>query len=328
MRLTDVDFDLDVVVVLDRTTEMVPCRSAASPQGRSTGTCAPASGKGRRAGDVVARAKGPLTDWGVGQLVQRRGDQAGLPALHPHQTSSVTPLPTPGGVQGGEGTDLMRLAGWKSPAMLARNGVPAAAERARSAPPPTVAGRAAVAVGWRDRSIMDFNLRCIGIGRPGMERTTCCVVGGGPAGMVLGVLLARAGVDVTVLEKHGDFLRDFRGDTVHPTTIELLDDMGLGEKFAMLPQNRLEEVLVPVGDGFQRIASLRALPGKYKYIAMVPQWDLLNLLADAGTTCWSVAAASQPAAARGGWRRRRCGRSPFSPGVSSWNPAPRPVVRF
>jgi 2-polyprenyl-6-methoxyphenol hydroxylase-like FAD-dependent oxidoreductase len=115
-----------------------------------------------------------------------------------------------------------------------------------------------------------------------MERTTCCVVGGGPAGMVLGVLLARAGVDVTVLEKHGDFLRDFRGDTVHPTTIELLDDMGLGEKFAMLPQNRIEEVLVPVGDGIQRMASLRALPGKYKYIAMVPQWDLLNLLADAG----------------------------------------------
>jgi 2-polyprenyl-6-methoxyphenol hydroxylase-like FAD-dependent oxidoreductase len=115
-----------------------------------------------------------------------------------------------------------------------------------------------------------------------MERTTCCVVGGGPAGMVLGVLLARAGVEVTVLEKHGDFLRDFRGDTVHPTTIELLDDMGLGEKFAMLPQSRLEEVLVPVGDGFQRMASLRTLPGKYKYIAMVPQWDLLNLLADAG----------------------------------------------
>jgi 2-polyprenyl-6-methoxyphenol hydroxylase-like FAD-dependent oxidoreductase len=130
---------------------------------------------------------------------------------------------------------------------------------------------------------MDFHkLRCAGSGRPDMERTTCCVAGGGPAGMVLGVLLARGGVDVTVLEKHGDFLRDFRGDTVHPTTLELLDDMGLGEKFAQLPQRRLEEVLVPVGDGFQRMASLRTLPGKYRYIAMVPQWDLLNLLADAG----------------------------------------------
>jgi 2-polyprenyl-6-methoxyphenol hydroxylase-like FAD-dependent oxidoreductase len=126
------------------------------------------------------------------------------------------------------------------------------------------------------------NPRRMGSGRPDMERTTCCIAGGGPAGMVLGVLLARGGVDVTVLEKHGDFLRDFRGDTVHPTTIELLDDMGLGERFAALPQRRLEEVLVPAGDGFQRVASLRTLPGKYKYIAMVPQWDLLNLLADTG----------------------------------------------
>src|SRR6266498_3253119 len=89
-----------------------------------------------------------------------------------------------------------------------------------------------------------------------VETTTCCVVGGGPAGLMLGLLLARAGVEVTVLEKHGGFLRDFRGDTVHPTTIELLDDLGLGEQFAMLPQSRLEEVLVPVGDGFQRMASL------------------------------------------------------------------------
>lgn len=61
-----------------------------------------------------------------------------------------------------------------------------------------------------------------------MERTTCCVIGGGPAGMMLGLLLARAGVEVTVLEKHADFLRDFRGDTVHPTTLQLLDDLGLG----------------------------------------------------------------------------------------------------
>jgi 2-polyprenyl-6-methoxyphenol hydroxylase-like FAD-dependent oxidoreductase len=111
-----------------------------------------------------------------------------------------------------------------------------------------------------------------------MQKVTCIAVGGGPAGMILGLLLARAGVEVTV---HGDFHRDFRGDTVHPTTIELLDDLGLGEQFARLPQNRLEEVLVPVADGIQRVGDLRKLPGKYKYVAMVPQWDFLNLPDDA-----------------------------------------------
>ncbi|MFF0527344.1 FAD-dependent oxidoreductase [Nocardia amikacinitolerans] len=114
-----------------------------------------------------------------------------------------------------------------------------------------------------------------------MERTTCLVVGGGPAGMVLGLLLARAGVEVTVLEKHGDFLRDFRGDTVHPTTLDLLDELGLGEEFAKLPARRLDSILLPVGGSLQTLASLRNLPGKHKYIAMVPQWDLLDLLARA-----------------------------------------------
>ncbi|ADD42310.1 FAD-dependent oxidoreductase [Stackebrandtia nassauensis] len=115
-----------------------------------------------------------------------------------------------------------------------------------------------------------------------MESTTCCIAGGGPAGMVLGLLLARAGVEVTVLEKHADFLRDFRGDTVHPTTLELLDDLGLGERFAAIPHSRLTEVVVPVAGSLQRIGNLRHLPGRYQYIAMVPQWDLLNLLAEAG----------------------------------------------
>ncbi|MCP2278988.1 FAD-dependent oxidoreductase [Nocardia amikacinitolerans] len=114
-----------------------------------------------------------------------------------------------------------------------------------------------------------------------MERTTCLVVGGGPAGIVLGLLLARAGVEVTVLEKHGDFLRDFRGDTVHPTTLDLLDELGLGEEFAKLPARRLDSILLPVGGSLQTLASLKNLPGKHKYIAMVPQWDLLDLLARA-----------------------------------------------
>ncbi|MGK4581530.1 FAD-dependent oxidoreductase [Kitasatospora sp. HPMI-4] len=114
-----------------------------------------------------------------------------------------------------------------------------------------------------------------------MERTTCCVVGGGPAGMMLGLLLARAGVEVTVLEKHGDFLRDFRGDTIHPSTLRLLDELGLGREFARLPARRLEEMRMNIGDHTVTMADFRYIPGPYKYIAMVPQWDFLNLLADA-----------------------------------------------
>lgn len=116
-------------------------------------------------------------------------------------------------------------------------------------------------------------------------RTNCVIAGGGPAGMVLGLLLARAGVEVTVLEKHGDFLRDFRGDTVHPSTQTLLDELGLGEEFAALPQSRLSEIAFPAADGtpvvvgdLRRLAPLTRHP----YIALTPQWDLLNLLAKAG----------------------------------------------
>jgi 2-polyprenyl-6-methoxyphenol hydroxylase-like FAD-dependent oxidoreductase len=101
--------------------------------------------------------------------------------------------------------------------------------------------------------------------------------------MVLGLLLARAGVEVTVLEKHGDFLRDFRGDTVHPSTLQLLDELGLGERFAKLPHSQLDEIAFPIaGDRRLVIGDLRRLKVRYPYIAMVPQWDLLNLLAEAG----------------------------------------------
>lgn len=117
-----------------------------------------------------------------------------------------------------------------------------------------------------------------------MVRTTCCVLGGGPAGMMLGLLLARAGVAVTVLEKHGDFLRDFRGDTVHPTTLSLLDELGLGAKFAELPQRRVDRLQIPLGpDGeFLTLSDFSQLRATYNYLAMVPQWDFLDLLADAG----------------------------------------------
>lgn len=115
------------------------------------------------------------------------------------------------------------------------------------------------------------------------ERTTCVIIGGGPAGMVTGLLLARAGVHVVVLEKHTDFLRDFRGDTVHPSTLDLLDELGLGERFAQLPQSHLERVAFSDESGRSvTVASFDRLAVAHPYIAMVPQWDLLSLLAEAG----------------------------------------------
>src|ERR1700751_3544473 len=105
-----------------------------------------------------------------------------------------------------------------------------------------------------------------------VETTTCAIIGGGPAGMVLGLLLARAGVEVSVLEKHGDFLRDFRGDTVHPSTMQLLDELGLGNRFAGLPQSRLAVVAWPVDvDRTVVFADFRRLKVRYPYLAMVPQ---------------------------------------------------------
>ncbi|MGF2943578.1 FAD-dependent oxidoreductase [Mycobacterium sp. Lab-001] len=113
------------------------------------------------------------------------------------------------------------------------------------------------------------------------EKTTCAIVGGGPAGMVLGLLLARAGVDVAVLEKHGDFLRDFRGDTVHPTTIQLLDELGLGERFAALHYSEVRKAQLDTNGRSVTYADFERLRLPHPYIAMVPQWDLLNLLAEA-----------------------------------------------
>ncbi|WP_426997571.1 FAD-dependent oxidoreductase [Pseudarthrobacter sp. N5] len=111
------------------------------------------------------------------------------------------------------------------------------------------------------------------------ESTTCVIAGGGPAGVMLGLLLARAGVEVTVLEKHADFLRDFRGDTVHASTIRLLDELGLGEGFRALPQSKLSNFRLPVGgDETVVLADFGLLKPPYNYVAMVPQWDLLKFL--------------------------------------------------
>lgn len=117
-------------------------------------------------------------------------------------------------------------------------------------------------------------------GKAPLDATTCLVAGGGPAGMMLGLLLARAGVDVTVMEKHADFLRDFRGDTVHASTLRLLDELGLGDEFAALPHRMIDSVNATVQDTTVKV-DLTRLPGPHKHIALVPQWDFLELLASA-----------------------------------------------
>jgi 2-polyprenyl-6-methoxyphenol hydroxylase-like FAD-dependent oxidoreductase len=112
------------------------------------------------------------------------------------------------------------------------------------------------------------------------DETTCIVAGGGPAGVMLGLLLARAGVDVTVMEKHADFLRDFRGDTVHASTLRLLDELGLADEFQRLPHREIDTVKMQI-QGTEVGFDLHRIPGPHKHIALVPQWDFLELLAAA-----------------------------------------------
>jgi 2-polyprenyl-6-methoxyphenol hydroxylase-like FAD-dependent oxidoreductase len=109
--------------------------------------------------------------------------------------------------------------------------------------------------------------------------TRCCIVGGGPAGMMLGLLLARAGVDVVVLEKHADFLRDFRGDTIHPSTLEVMHELGVLDAFLQRPHQRLTELRGRIGDTYVTMADFRHVPAHCKFIALMPQWDFLDFLA-------------------------------------------------
>jgi len=115
-----------------------------------------------------------------------------------------------------------------------------------------------------------------------MPQTRCCIVGGGPAGMMLGLLLARAGIDVTVLEKHADFLRDFRGDTVHPSTLEIMHELGLLDELLKLPHSEAHTLGGAFGREQFTFVDFGHLPTRCKFIALMPQWDFLNFLAEQG----------------------------------------------
>jgi 2-polyprenyl-6-methoxyphenol hydroxylase-like FAD-dependent oxidoreductase len=114
---------------------------------------------------------------------------------------------------------------------------------------------------------------------PNPLATNCCIIGGGPAGIMLGFLLARAGVKVTVLEKHKDFFRDFRGDTIHPSTLDLLHELGLLEKFLTIPHSQVAALSAIVGGERFAIADFSHVPTYCKFIALMPQWDFLDFLA-------------------------------------------------
>src|SRR5215468_872147 len=110
--------------------------------------------------------------------------------------------------------------------------------------------------------------------------TRCCIAGGGPAGIMLGFLLARAGVDVVVLEKHADFLRDFRGDTVHPSTLELMYELGILDEFLAVPHEELRSISGVVGGYSFKVADFSRVPTHCKFVALMPQWDFLNFISE------------------------------------------------
>ena len=146
--------------------------------------------------------------------------------------------------------------------------------------------------------------------------TRCCIAGGGPAGMMLGFLLARAGVDVVVLEKHGDFLRDFRGDTIHPSTLEVMHELGLLDEFLKRPHQEAPAARPgSIGDVEVPVADFSHLPTRCQFIAFMPQWDFLDFLAEHARRYPDV----PPADAGRGHRPDRGGRAASS-GVRATTP--------
>ena len=113
-------------------------------------------------------------------------------------------------------------------------------------------------------------------------RVRCCIAGGGPAGMMLGLLLARAGTDVVVLEKHADFLRDFRGDTIHPSTLEVMHELGILDAFLRLPHQQVEHLGLAIGDETLPVADFSHLPTRCRFVAFMPQWHFLDFIAGEG----------------------------------------------
>ena len=111
-------------------------------------------------------------------------------------------------------------------------------------------------------------------------RTRCCIAGGGPAGMMLGFLLARMGVDVVVLEKHADFLRDFRGDTIHPSTLEIMYELGILDEFLKRPHQEVRQLAGQIGSETVAIADFTHLPTHCKFLGLMPQWDFLNFIVE------------------------------------------------